>query len=166
MFCNSCRVPLSSIELGAERIGYLAAEMLDKLIRGEEVETQILVPPIGVVERRSSDFTAVDDEEMAKVLRHVRNNLEADLGLDALAEVAHVSRRSFEDKFKALIGRSPAAEVRRIRIEHARQLLVATELSLDEIATQCGFRRRERLHEAFKKITNCSPIAYRNNFGS
>src|SRR5256885_5658409 len=61
--CAMSRPPLSSVALNTERIGYEAAQLLDRMMRGGRVRrTSIQVEPIGVVTRQSSDVVAVEED--------------------------------------------------------------------------------------------------------
>ena len=166
LLCSACRVSLSSMEQGEDRVGYIAAQMLDQILQGKAVEDKVIIPPIGVVERRSTECSAVSDVPLARALDFMRKNLHTQVDFNNVSKVAGISRRVLELRMKGLIGRTPAVELQRMRIERARQLLLGSELPLEEIATQCGFRRRERLHEAFKKQTSHTPAFYRRTFGS
>ncbi len=165
LICNACRVPLSSMEQGEDRVGFMAAQLLDRLLQGREVAQEIVIPPVGIVERRSTDAAAVADEPIACALAYMRENLAEPIAMLSVAKVSGMSRSLFERRFKNAVGRTPASELQRMRVERARQLLLATRLSIDKIAVECGFRRRERLHEAFKRVTGYTPAAYRKNYG-
>ena len=62
---------------------------------------------------------------------------------------------------KAIIGRTPHAEILRVQIARAKQLLASTALPLPEIAEKCGFRHAEYLSVAFKRETGMAPSEYR-----
>jgi LacI family transcriptional regulator len=66
-----------------------------------------------------------------------------------------------EYRFHKLVGRSPHAEIVRIRIERTSQLLSETTLSLAQIAHRTGFSHANYLSVAFKKQSGMSPLAYR-----
>lgn len=164
LICNACRVPLSSMEQGEDRVGFLAAQLMDKLLQGEKVAQKVIIPPVGIVERRSTNASIVADESITNALSYMRTKLSEQIEIANVVKMTGMSRRLFEISFKKVVGRSPAAELQRMRIEKARQLLIATELTIEQITNQCGFRRRERLHEAFKRITGYTPGAYRKQF--
>ncbi len=65
--------------------------------------------------------------------------------------------------FRALLGRSPAAEIRRIRLEHARRLVAHGDLPLAEVARRCGFGHVESLTRAFRRAYRQTPAAYRQD---
>ena len=62
LVCQLAYPPLSSVVPDAKRIGYVAAERLDRMMKGEAAEERLtLIPPVNVVVRQSSDVTAIAD---------------------------------------------------------------------------------------------------------
>jgi LacI family transcriptional regulator len=71
-------------------------------------------------------------------------------------------RRSFERKFHAALGRSPAQEIRRMRI--AKAILTSdTQLKTASIARRCGFPSRALFFKAFHQATGMTPTHYRHD---
>ena len=93
VFCELANPPLSSIALSTRRIGYEAARMLDRLMAGEKpANGQLLVPPAGVVPRRSSDVPAILDPDVAAAVRYISLHVQDDLQVaDVLREVHDVA---------------------------------------------------------------------------
>jgi LacI family transcriptional regulator len=79
---------------------------------------------------------------------------------DVLA-VVPISRRALERKLRKLVGRTPAQEIRRVRLARACQLLTDTDLAVSDIAGQCGFQYRTYLARTFKKVFGETPRQYR-----
>lgn len=76
-----------------------------------------------------------------------------------------VCRRSAERRFRAVVGRGIAAELRRTRIEHANELLAETGLSVSEVSERAGFPTPERFAVAFRREARTTPTAYRAQVG-
>jgi transcriptional regulator GlxA family with amidase domain len=93
-------------------------------------------------------------------LRHLGD----DLSVERLAEVAHLSRRTFIRTFQASTGETPAAWVRRRRLDEARRLLESTDLLIDQIAAACGFGSAVTLRQSFASAFDTSPSEYRRRF--
>jgi LacI family transcriptional regulator len=162
VFCEFANPPLSSIALSTRRIGYEAARMLDRLMAGEKpANGQLLVPPAGVVPRRSSDLPAILDADVAAAVRYISLHVQDDLQVaDVLREV-HVSRRSLEQRFMKVLGRSPAAEIRRAQVEVAKQMLSETDEPMARVALAAGFSNAKQLGSGFHHETGVTPTAYR-----
>ena len=86
------------------------------------------------------------------VIGHIRENLNEDLSLDALARVAGFSPFHFHRLFKSITGETINEIVSRLRLERAVALLRSTpNLSITEAAFECGFRSVSVFSRAFKK---------------
>jgi LacI family transcriptional regulator len=159
--CLLCRPPLSSIRYPSERVGYEAAAMLDGLMNGTAVATQVLVPPDGIVTRHSTDILAVSDPNLAKALRFISARFADDITVRDVALASGLNRRTMEKRFRLVLERSPADEIRRVRVERCKVLLDRPDLSIDDIAEQCGFSGRRWLSDVFARLTGQTPAIYR-----
>lgn len=162
--CAMARPPLSSVALDTERIGYEAARMLDRLMRGRAVRERLVrVEPLGVVARQSSDVVAVDDARLARALRVIREQACRGIGVEDVLRAAPMSRSSLERGLRALLGRSPHDELVRVRLDHARRLLIDTDLKLAAVAQRSGFRHVQGFCTAFKAAYGKTAGRYRRS---
>lgn len=106
----------------------------------------------------------VEDPALGDLLAWLPGNLDADLGVAALAQRAHMSPRTFARTFRREVGTTPAAHVEQLRVEAARTLLATSDLGIDAIARRVGYRRVETLHRAFRRIVGTTPDRYREHF--
>ena len=161
-FCELCNPPLSSIVPNAERIGFEAAALLDHLMAGEPVPApSLLVEPLGVVTRQSSDVFAVEDALVACAVRFIREHACHGIKVaDVLGEV-RCSRSVLERRFREHLGRSPQAELRAVQLRRVRQLLAETDWTLPRIAEATGIKHPEYLSVIFKRETDQTPGQFR-----
>lgn len=153
---------LTGIEVRYDRVGYESARMLDRLMRGKSAgKVPLLLPPVGVIARQSTDFFAVNDELVAQALRYISERSARDLSVDDVASKLHVGRRTLERRFQATLGRPIAGEMRRLRIEKARRELLESDLPIKAIAERCGFGDAKRMHEVFAREVGQSPTEFR-----
>jgi LacI family transcriptional regulator len=153
---------LSSIALPLEEIGYQAAALLDRIMDGEQPpEPTVLLPPVRVVARESTDVLSINDADVVQALRFIRTKAAQPLQVDDVLDHVPLSRRSLERKFRRLVGHSISAEIRRAHIDRAKQLLIETDLAMPEIATGSGFTSATRLGIVFQKEVGVSPTMFR-----
>ncbi len=159
--------PLSSVSLPLEKLGYEAAALLDRLIRGEQAPAApVTIPPEGVIARRSTELMAVADEDVVRALRHIEANARRALSVDEVCEAVAVSRRTLQRKMQATLGRSLRAEIRRVRVDRACSLLRDTDLAIAQVGRQCGFRYTHHFCRVFRRELDCTPSSYRARYRS
>ena len=165
-FCRLSSPPLSSIISNSRRIGYEAAKMLSRLMSGHirrpEKLKPILVPPVSVVTRQSTDLTAIEDETIATAISFIRNHACDGISVQDVARVVRRSRKTLYRGFKEVVGRSPHEEILRVQLEHAKPLLVQTSKNLDTVARMSGFTTASYFNVAFKREVGMTPGAFRN----
>jgi LacI family transcriptional regulator len=167
VFCETANPPLSSIALATQQIGYEAARVLEDLMQGKPPpQQQILIPPAGIVPRRSSDLPSYLDADVAAAVRYIALHVQNDLQVADILREVPISRTSLEQKFRKLLGRSPAAEIRRAQIEVAKSMLTQTDESMPRIARAAGFSNAKQLGTTFRKETGHTPTAYRRSSAS
>ncbi|MES1180815.1 MAG: helix-turn-helix transcriptional regulator, partial [Verrucomicrobiota bacterium] len=81
--------------------------------------------------------------------------------IDQVAKATGMCRRVFERRFAAQMGRSPKAEVLRLRLERVKQLLTDTDWNLAHIAEKTGFNYGEYLHTVFTRKVGVTPGEFR-----
>jgi len=163
LLCEACTPSLSGIALTSERIGYEAAALLDRMMQGRSAPREpILIEPAGVVARQSTDTLAVDDVDLARAVAFIRSRAAEPIRVGDVLRAVPVSRRWLERRFRESLGRGPAAEIRRVHLERARQLLVETDLPIPKVAAASGFGSPEHFAQVFKSRIGRSPLRYRS----
>lgn len=162
VICNLSNPPLSSVVFNLEQAGYHAAELLDGLMAGRITRPQeIVVDPLRVVSRRSSDVIAVEDRHVAKSLRFIRDQMRQPIGVIDVVEASGISRRGLEIRFQQALRRSIRSEIQRTRLAFARQLLAETNLSAQRIAELAGFNSLPYLSSVFHREMGLTLVDYR-----
>ena len=113
------------------------------------------------IDRPMSECT---DERFSQLLDELTAALEENHTVGSLAERTHMSTRSFSRRFVAETGVPPMQWLTSQRILRARLLLETTELSIDEIARQCGFASATLLRHHFDAEVGVAPTRYRTAF--
>lgn len=163
LLCEASPVPLSSVAVDAVRIGFEAARMLDAWLAGQrpQLTQPLLIPPLGVVTRQSSDASAIEDALVAQAVAWLQNHLRQPINIERLLDDLPVSRRQLELRFRLALGRTPAAELRRLRIERIKTLIDSTDLPFARIADEVGLASPAVLSQIFSREVGLTPSQYR-----
>jgi LacI family transcriptional regulator len=162
LLCQLCNPPLTSVLPNARLIGFEAAAMLSRMMNGERLASQTrYVEPIRVVERQSTDATAVNDPKIASALRYINEHACEGIDVSDVLRAVPVSRTLFDSRFKTLLGHSPHQHIINKRIERAKHLLFDSDLAITVIAELVGFLTASYLSTVFKRETGMTPYAYR-----
>lgn len=160
--CQLSHVPISSVAVAAENIGWEACRLLaGQMGKVQGTPSAIRVAPIGVVARHSSDVLAVDDTAIAAAIGMLQAGHAHLHGVEELVRASGLSRRAFEVRFRKAIGVAPYEEIIRFRLAKARSLLAHTDLTIEAIAEECGFGEAKSLYHHFRKIAGVTPAAFR-----
>jgi AraC family transcriptional regulator len=101
------------------------------------------------------------EDRILRVLDYIHDNPAGDLSLDALAEVAAMSRFHWHRVYRALTGETCAQSVRRMRLHLGATRLVKTDAAAAEIAAAVGYPNTASFARAFSGAYGMSPAAFR-----
>lgn len=104
---------------------------------------------------------APKSDRIQQALEYARAHLTAPLGVEQLAEVAHLSPRQFSRVFAAETGQSPAKAVEQLRLESARLMVERSRHPLEVVARETGFRDARHLREVFMRGFGVPPQVVR-----
>jgi LacI family transcriptional regulator len=161
--CNLSSPQLSSIDVNPERIGYEAAALLDRLMKGQRAPARPLYfEPRGLVIRQSTDVMAVSDPHVVQAARLIRTHaMSSAASLKQLLAQVPVSRSALFRRFKVHLGRSPKEEMTRVRLERAKDLLRNSTLSVAAVAERAGYAESKNFIAVFRRATGLTPLRYR-----
>jgi len=166
LVCQLANPQLSSIALAAERAGYETAELLDRLMAGEEVSHSVIVTkPTHVITRQSTDVMAMDDRMVAKALQYIHGHATETIQVSDVINGLPISRRALQKRFQAVLGRTILDEIRHTRVSMVAQMLTETNLSIAQIALACGYPGIDHISRSFRNVKHMSPLAYRKRYG-
>ena len=163
LICDATFPTMSSVETTGQRIGFLVAEHLNRLMRGERLKKKTFAgTPTRIITRRSTDAAVIPDRQIAAALQFIWNEAgRQSLHVPDVVNKIGSSRRFAEIHFKNVVGRTILEEIQRVRLEQVCSLLSDTDLSISEITGRCDFESESYLARLFKKRFNLSMSAYR-----
>lgn len=98
---------------------------------------------------------------IGEAISHLETNYQEPVNVKRLAEIAHMSERSFIRSFQAAVGNPPIAHLIQLRVNRAASLLRRTDQSVTEIAFQVGFADSNYFTRQFRKLLGVTPTEYR-----
>ncbi len=174
LLCEFSDPPLTSVRQATRQIGMDAARLLDRLMRPSggrhrnrkpRPPQRIVVPPIGVASRRSTQTLAVADPAIAAVIRHVRDKARGPLAIREVVRASGLSRWVLEERFRRAVGHSIHEDILRVRLTEAQQLVTTTDLPLKAIAPRAGFSSVAYMITLFRRHLGQTPAVMRRQAG-
>jgi len=164
--CEQCNPPLSSVARNFEEAGYQAAELLAQAMAGQDVSDRtVIIRPTDVMARQSTDILAIEDPEVARAVRFIRQASLSPLTVENVLETVSVSRGHLDRRFVQVLGHPIHQEITRARIERICRLLLETNRSVTQIAFDLGFNGPDRISRYFQRHHGVSPRDYRKRHG-
>jgi LacI family transcriptional regulator len=164
IFCLLSRPAITSVVTNNVGLGFEAAGLLDRLLAGgprPAARVEIVIPPLGVNPRGSSDTVATGDAEIAAAQALVRRRGTERLSVEEVAQAVGLTPSTLQRRFRAAVGHSVHEEFMLERLRLARQLLAETDLTLLAVARRAGFGHQEYLGRVFKRRLGVTPGEYR-----
>lgn len=130
------------------------------------MQSALLLELLVMVSRRTEDPAKIEDLSRAHIgqaLSFIDRHYAEDIGLAQMAKAAHMSPRSFQRHFKAVVGMSPLQYLQRDRIANCCRLLCETNAPIQSIAADCGMPEPAYLCRLFRRMTGTTPGAFRKH---
>jgi len=163
---HNCRksLSISGIDRDEERKYRMAVELLERMMDGRaDRNTVISIKPKGVITRRSTDVTAVEDETLRQAAMRIAHDISVHFGPAQIADELGIPLRQLNAKSKRELGHSILDEIVRLRIEEAKRLILSTNDKLSTIAAATGFCNASYFSKVFKGQTGLTPNAWRQH---
>ena len=112
-------------------------------------------------DRRSGGI--LTDARLARVIEYMSCHFAEPLTLEQLAAEACISKFHFVRLFRERVGQSPHRYLAELRLDAAQRMLISSELSIAEIAAECGYSTATHFSTAFARRFGMSPTSFRLN---
>lgn len=96
-----------------------------------------------------------------RVFDHIESNINRQITLAELSDVAGLSQFHFARQFKQKLGMTPLAYLANKRVEMAKTAMRSKGVTLAQVALDCGFASQSHFTTCFKSVTGITPGAYR-----
>lgn len=162
--CEFASPALTSVKFDGGTVGYLAAEALDRLMRGEKVSHQpVLIPPKGIEVRASSDEFVIEDPVVLRAVKLIRERALTGITVGDICRVLAVSRSTLERRMKASLQRGTKDEILRVRFREVNRRLRNSDLTIETIAELTGFTHAHYLQTSYRERFGMTPGEYRRH---
>lgn len=117
-----------------------------------------------VVDDKLIDATVTNEsarEPIQKALQYIEKHLKEELNQREVADHVYLNPSYFSVLFKEEIHLTFSEYITRRRIQHAKNLLISTKLSIADIAEESGYKTAKYFIKIFKELEGITPSAYR-----
>lgn len=160
------RIGLSSVQQGTHEMGRAAAQLLHQALGGlRPGACQVVVPPVGVHARASTQRSVEHSAQVMRALHYIRQYACQGIKTEQVAQYTGLSRSSLEMYFRRELKRSVHQEILRHKLERGVALLEQPGASVGEVASAAGFRSVQYLHAVFKREFGMTPGEWRERAG-
>ena len=107
-----------------------------------------------------------EDELIKKIQEFIEHNFREKLTVDQVSVKFNMTRRTVERRFKKATRITIAEYIQRVKIEAAKKLLEMGRKSIPEVMTDIGYSDTQTFRDVFKRITDMTPVDYRNKYNN
>ncbi|MFL9832221.1 AraC family transcriptional regulator [Flavobacterium sp. ST-87] len=152
----------------------LIAQKLEQLVLKKDFEVIIGLFEILSVLSESADIEFINPESyfpanesfkkdrLSEVYQYIKENYKKEISLDEVAQIASLTPTSFCRMFKSKTKKNFIEYLNEIRISNACKHLIESDMSVSEIAYECGYKTVSNFNKLFKKNTGNTPKEYKN----
>jgi LacI family transcriptional regulator len=163
LLCSLKTPSLSSVDRNIARVALEAANLLDRLMRGEQPPAASqLIPPLGVSKRQSTNVLNIGDPNIAAVVDYIQGNFDKPFNIEMLANHFGMSTRTLARGFAEWLHCRPLDYVARVRLARAREMLREPH-KLSLVARASGFANEKQFRNTFRRAMGISPQDYRRH---
>lgn len=165
ILCTMSDPALSSIDVDIERGGYEAAAMTHRMTQDPSYAGEdIVLQPISVVSRMSSNVFATKDTAIHAALQYINANVDHKILVSDVLDHVPLSRRLLEQRFLKETGNTIYQYITKLRMDRFAQLLLQSKDTIAEIAARMDEPDTKSISRRFQAVKGCTPSAYRKRY--
>ncbi len=162
ILCNLSEPTMSTVNVDIEGGGSDTAAMVDRMVKDPSyLGEDIVLKPLGVVERLSSSVFATNDKEVLAALRYIHANVTSKIQVTDVLKNVPVSRRLLEQRFKNMTGMTIYNYISVTRMDYFAHLLISSNDPISDIAARLDEFDTKGISRRFKEIKGCTPTEFR-----
>lgn len=151
IICNGIRPTLSSLHPNHVELARRAAQELDRIMRGKgRASSPILIPPIGIIERSSTQKVPPAGFLIQEALSYISKHATEGITASDVAKHLKVSHSLLRLRFRTILNRSVRDQIHDVRFAAVNNLLKTTQYNLEHISAKTGFSSANMLSHAYK----------------
>ncbi|MBL0271401.1 MAG: helix-turn-helix domain-containing protein [Chitinophagaceae bacterium] len=104
------------------------------------------------------------DPEIKKVQAYIEKHINDRIGIEELAALVHLGRRTFERRFRAATHHAVLDYIQRVKMEAAKRKFESSRKNINEVMFDVGYTDTKAFRSVFKRITGLTPVEYRNKY--
>lgn len=163
MICENVQPTLSSIRSNYLQGGFLAAELLARMMENPtDVHSSVFFGTIGVSRRQSTTILRCPDVRVSSALEYIRTKACDGITVADVVREMGVSRRNAEVLFRKCYGSSILDAILRARIDRVKVFLTDPNRMVKAVSDFCGFNSAVDMARAFRRLEGCSPTEWRS----
>ncbi len=153
---------ISSVQLPCREVGRQAAMILDLLTQRKPVPRQVILNPIRVAARASTNAFTVADELVQRAQAYIEENRHRSLRVVEVIKHTRTTAVTLGKRFRRVLNVFPSKYILIRRIEYAKELLREGKLNISEVSQACGFHSCSYFCHMFKRVTKTTPTQMRH----
>ena len=162
ILCSMSSPSLSSTNLDIERAGYETAVMASRMVREPSYRGEdIIIRPLGIVSRMSSNVFATRDQAILKALEFIGANVDRKISVSDVLREVPLSRRLLEQRFIKATGSSIYQYITDLRMNRFAELLLSSNESVANIAAHMEEPDAKSISRRFQAVKGCTPSEFR-----
>ncbi len=162
LLCGFSNPMLTSVDPNARQIGWEGAELLSAMMLNRRSKVRhVLVPPLRIVERASTETDPVEPQWLSAALRFIREAIPSGINAEDVIRHVGLSHTHVERAFVRVLGNTVHQEIARLRMREACRLLAETQVPAAEVSKLTGFSSPQYFNRLFGKQFGMTPVEYR-----
>lgn len=153
----------------------LIAQKLEELLKKKDFEVIVGLFEILSILSESKDLCFINNEmyslpdfksendRLTDVFKYIKENFKEDITLTKISKIANLAPPSFCRLFKLKTKKNFIEYLHKVRVSSACKFLMETDMSISQIAYECGYKTVSNFNKLFKRITGFTPKEYKNN---